>query len=373
MKETRDACCTITVRSRLGDYPALIYESPEFLNELALIPNGVLVADRRVYELYRGMWTDAFGDRPVFLFEAEETGKTLDGASKLYEWLTGNFAAKRNLNLISFGGGITQDVTGFVASTLYRGIGWHFVPTTLLAQVDSCIGGKTSLNFRHLKNLLGTFYPPRKIYIWPGFCATLSELDLAGGWGEIIKFFLMEGFEHDSISGVCARLRNCIGSGGVPSWEAIRDCLNIKRSFMEEDEFDRGRRNLLNYGHCFGHALEAASDYHVPHGIAVNIGIMFANLAAVRRGTLTQSCCEAILREVNLPYLVQKQRPEDYDASALLENLKNDKKRTGTGLPLVIPAGDGLLRLNDFTEAEFHAVLHDLKAILFAAETGVEK
>ena len=327
MKDTREACCTITVRSRLGDYPAVIYESPVFWKELAAIPNGALVADRRVYELYLGMWTEAFGDRPVFLFEAEETGKTLEGASKLYEWLTGNFAAKRNLNLISIGGGITQDVTGFVASTLYRGIGWHFVPTTLLAQVDSCIGGKTSLNFRHSKNLLGTFYPPHKIHIWPGFCATLNELDLAGGWGEIIKFFLM----------------------------------------------DRGRRNLLNYGHCFGHALEAASNYYVPHGIAVNIGIMFANLAAVRRGTLTQSCCEAILREVNLPYLVQKQRPEDYDAAALLENLKNDKKRTGTGLPLVIPAGDGLLRLNDFTEAEFHTVLHDLKAILFAAKTRVEK
>ena len=103
MKETRDACCTITVRSRLGDYPALIYESPAFWEELAAIPNGALVVDRRVYELYRGMWIDAFGDRPVFLFDAEETGKTLEGASKLYEWLTGNFAAKRNLNLISFG------------------------------------------------------------------------------------------------------------------------------------------------------------------------------------------------------------------------------------------------------------------------------
>ncbi|MDD3886001.1 MAG: hypothetical protein PHI35_03945, partial [Victivallaceae bacterium] len=157
----------ITVRSRLGDYPVGVWNSPEFLAELAKLPHLALAVDRKVYELYKETWRNYFGDADIFLIDAVEENKNLEYAGKLYEWLIGSFSAKRNLNFVSAGGGIVQDVSGFVASTLYRGIAWRFIPTTLLAQCDSCIGGKTSLNFGNHKNLLGTFYPPREIIIWP--------------------------------------------------------------------------------------------------------------------------------------------------------------------------------------------------------------
>ena len=106
---------------------------------------------------------------------------------------------RKNMNLISIGGGITQDITGFVASSLYRGINWIFVPTTLLAQVDSCIGAKTSLNFNHYKNLVGTFYPPSEIHIYPEFLKTLTKEDFYSGVGEMAKLHLMNGEEDTKI------------------------------------------------------------------------------------------------------------------------------------------------------------------------------
>lgn len=355
----------LTVRSRLGDYPVRFYDSFEFLSTLAALPNSVVIIDKRVLELYPDALRIAFGDRPVYALDAVEEKKTLEEAGRVYQWVLENFNAKRNINLVSIGGGITQDVTGFVASTLFRGVAWSFVPTTLLAQVDSCIGGKTSLNFGNRKNLLGTFYPPLAVHIFPAFTKTLSQLDLFSGYGEAAKFFLMRKFESgEPLETTVAELREIV-AGGSGSAGVIRECLNIKRGFMEEDEFDRGRRNLLNYGHCFGHALESASRYYVPHGIAVNIGIVFANLAAASRGLLPQQNVDAITREINLPLLVQKQRPADYDEMVLLENMKNDKKRTGNALPLVVPMAGGLVKLDDFSELEFRLVLDKLRVLVF--------
>ena len=204
---------TLTIRSRLGDYPVRFAAGDfGFLDELAALPHPVLLADRKVYDLYREHWIGAFGDRPVYLLEAREENKTLEQAADIYEWIIDRFAARKNLNFISVGGGITQDVSGFVASTLFRGVAWHFVPTTLLAQVDSCIGGKTSLNFRHHKNLVGTFYPPRAVYIASRFTETLSPLELAGGYGEIIKFLLMRRFEMHNGEDVAGRLAAIVRS-----------------------------------------------------------------------------------------------------------------------------------------------------------------
>ena len=354
----------LTIHSRLGDYPVHFYADFDFLSKLASLPNPVLIVDRHVQELYRDTLRGVSGDRPVYYLEAVEERKTLEEAGRIYLWILENFNAKKNISLISIGGGITQDVTGFVASTLFRGVGWNFIPTTLLAQVDSCIGGKTSLNFGSRKNLLGTFYPPQAIHIAPAFTKTLSHLDLYSGYGEVAKFLLMRKFESgEPLKNTVEQLKGIVaGGGGSPS--VIRECLNVKRDFMESDEFDRGRRNLLNYGHCFGHALEASSGYYVPHGIAVNIGIIFANLAAAARGLLPRDCVDSITSEINLPLLAQKQRPDDYSENVLLENLKNDKKRTGNALPLVVPVEGGLAKLDDFSESEFRHTLEELKTTL---------
>ncbi|MBR2642100.1 MAG: 3-dehydroquinate synthase [Lentisphaeria bacterium] len=355
---------TLNIHSNIRNYTAEIHTDYSFLDQLAELPNAAVLVDRKVYDLYTEIITKRFPEEKIFLFDATENNKTFDAASEIYTWLITKFAARKNLNFISIGGGITLDVSGFVASTLYRGIQWYYVPTTLLAQVDSCIGSKTSLNFKQFKNLLGTFYPPHKIYINPDFHKTLSELDRSSGLGEIIKFLLMEGFEKQDISGIAERMQKITESSEQLA-DVICSCLNIKRSFMENDEFDTGRRNLLNYGHCFGHALESASGYYVPHGVAVNIGIIFAGFIAVSKGALTAEQHRYITRDICLPFLVQQQRSSDYDAERLLNNLKNDKKRTGNGLPMVYPVQDGLCKTLDLTEEEFQNALADLKKILF--------
>jgi len=356
---------SMLIRSRLGDYPVHFHDTFAFLDALAAKPNPVVVVDQKVFDLYREPLSAAFGARPVYLLDADENKKNLDEVTRICQWILDAFNAKRNIDFISIGGGITQDLSGFVASTLFRGVEWNYVPTTLLAQVDSCIGGKTSLNFGNRKNLLGTFYPPRAIHIAPAFTGTLPRLDLYSGFGEVAKFLLMRAFESgEPLSAAANELAEFVRHPDA-SAQLIRTCLNIKRSFMESDEFDRGRRNLLNYGHCFGHALEAASDYYVPHGIAVNVGVLYANLAAAARGLISMGDAEQIAREINLPLLVQKQRPADYDADRLLQNLKNDKKRTGAALPLVVPTSDGLVKLDDVTEAEFKRILDALTETLF--------
>ena len=355
---------SIEIHSHIRNYTAEIHTDYNFLDQLSALPQHALLVDKNVYELYREIIDPRFSKDKIFIFEATENNKTFESAGEIYTWLITNFSAKRNLNFISIGGGITLDVSGFVASTLYRGINWYYVPTTLLAQVDSCIGSKTSLNFKQFKNLLGTFYPPHKIFINPDFHKTLSDLDRSSGLGEIIKFLLMEGLEKGDISGIAGRMQKITDSQSNLA-EVICDCLNIKRSFMENDEFDTGRRNLLNYGHCFGHALESASNYYVPHGVAVNIGIIFAGIAAVQRKTLSAEDMQFITREICMPFLVQEQRPADYDAEVLLNNLKNDKKRIGNGLPLVYPVQNGLSKILDLSEEEFRSALAVLKSILF--------
>lgn len=355
---------SIEIHSRFRNYTAEIHGNYEFLKQLADLPNHALLVDKNVYYLYEEIIKKYFGNEKIFIFDATESNKTFEAAGEIYTWLISEFSAKRNLNFISIGGGITLDVSGFVASTLYRGINWYYVPTTLLAQVDSCIGSKTSLNFKQFKNLLGTFYPPHKIFINPEFFNTLSGLDRSSGLGEIIKFLLMEGLEKGDLSGIAGRMKKITDSPGNLA-EVIFNCLNIKRSFMESDEFDTGRRNLLNYGHCFGHALESASGYYVPHGVAVNVGIIFANIVAVQRKSLSADDLQYITEQICKPFLVQKQRISDYEPDILLNNLKNDKKRVGSGLPMVFPVDGGLCKVLDLTEGEFCTALTALKKVLF--------
>ena len=136
-----------------------------------------------------------FRNTETIVLPISEERKNLDTVQELYDQLITR-PAKRNLTLISFGGGILQDITGFAASTIYRGVNWIFVPTTLLAQADSCIGSKTSLNYKNFKNLIGTFFPPISIYIYPTFITTQLDSDFYSGIGEVVKLHLMGGDKH---------------------------------------------------------------------------------------------------------------------------------------------------------------------------------
>ena len=285
------------IHSHIRNYQVVLEGTDSFLKELASLSPAFYVVDKRVWELYKSAFA-GFPDENVYVLEALEDHKNLDTVCELYQKILA-LSPKKNMNLVSIGGGIVQDITGFVASTLYRGIKWTFVPTTLLAQVDSCIGAKTSLNFRHYKNLIGSFYPPHKVHIWPGFLNTLSEVDYYSGIGEMAKLHLMAG--ETQTQDFIAHLPALDKHDGAVLLKFIAACLSIKKAYIEQDEFDTGLRNLLNYGHCFGHALETASSFKIPHGQAVVLGMLLANEYARRVGVLSAAEEQFIRRKVLQP------------------------------------------------------------------------
>jgi 3-dehydroquinate synthase len=353
----------LCIRSNIRDYSVHFEQDFAFMQRLSQVPDKVVIVDGVVHDLYPSLLNDNFTTEEILRLEAIEHNKDLSQVSEIYEFLIKR-QAKKNLTIISIGGGITQDVTGFVASTLYRGVPWFFVPTTLLAQTDSCIGSKTSLNFKAYKNLIGTFYPPHAVYINPAFLTTLSEEDFYSGFGEAIKLQIMkEEYPKDIEMLESALSHDREDLDGM--LRLIRDCLQVKIGYMQDDEFDQGKRNLLNYGHTMGHAVEASSGYAVSHGVAVVIGMIFADIISVHRGLLEQNDFDRIVSRLMLPNILVQLSEDYFSREPLISGLRSDKKRIGKDFTFIIPDGDlRLIRVDDVKEDEFDAVLAELRCVL---------
>lgn len=319
------------IKSRFQDYEVKFEKEFAFIKSLSCMENAQFVIDRNVYNLYTE-WFSRIPQERLYLLDAIETNKALDTVLAICERMT-EIPAKRNAVLVSVGGGITQDITGFAANILYRGISWHYVPTTLLAACDSCIGGKTSLNYKGYKNLLGTFYPPDKIYICPKFFNTLSERDYKSGLGEVVKFNLMEGKE--GLEKISENIERLLLREEISVAEFVQRSLSFKKDFIETDEFDRGERIKLNFAHTFGHAIEVMAKYEIPHGTAVAIGMIIANQISVKRGILNQEfACKAeqiLLKVIDIDIELLKQ-PID----CIIDAMKKDKKQMGKELTAVL-------------------------------------
>ena len=352
----------LAIRSRERDYTVEFDGGAAWARDLAALPNSIVVVDENVLRMHgEGVLAPLLAVDVVALPVAEHQ-KTFATVSALAD-VAARRAAKRNCVIVSVGGGITQDVTGFLASTLYRGVRWVFAPTTLLAMADSCIGGKTSLNLDAYKNLLGTMYPPERIVVHAPFVATLTDDDFAAGLGEVVKLHLLGGAA--SVAQLRSDLPALLDRDPVAVYDATVSSLEIKRCYIEDDEFDRGRRNLLNFGHCFGHALETITDFALPHGQAVVVGMILADRVAVRRGLLAEAEAESRRAQLYLPVLRARPSLDTAAATRLIDAMKYDKKRTGAGLALVM-VGDGLLgqRVDDLSESEALATLAALPSLL---------
>jgi 3-dehydroquinate synthase len=351
----------LTIESNIHNYDVIFEDNFNFINKFNDIEDSVLIIDNNVYQLYNNEFKDINSD-DLFLFNAIEENKTFDYVKEIYDFLISK-SVKRNLTIISIGGGITQDITGYVASTLYRGVKWIFVPTTFLAMTDSCIGSKTSVNYDKHKNLMGTFYPPHQIHINTNFLDTLEKLDFFSGIGETIKFQLMKEYYPKQLKSVYEIVEK-VKKDKSYRLEIIHNNMEIKLGYMKGDEYDLGRRNLLNYGHCFGHALETSSNYYVPHGIAVNIGMIFANILSNSRNLLSTDDMKYINENILFPNIPLKLREKDFNDLILLESMKNDKKRVGKFLSVIIPDSDlKMLKVNDITDVEFKNTFNILKKI----------
>lgn len=350
------------IHSNIRDYEVHFCETDDFLDGLKRFKERFYVVDANVHRCHAGGCLRGIAAEAPLVFPVSEERKSLDAVLELYDLLTAR-AAKRNLTLISVGGGILQDITGFAASTLYRGINWIYVPTTLLAQADSCIGSKTSLNYKRFKNLIGTFYPPAEVFIYTPFLATLDEVDFFSGVGEVVKLHIMGG--EDTTRLLIERFDALARREPAALQFAVEQSLRIKQGYITEDEFDSGRRNMLNFGHCFGHAIESAADFAVPHGQAVVVGILLANIVARRRGLLSERLCDFFARELLLPSLRTRIRPEFLAPEAVVEAMKKDKKRVGENLALImIDERYTMLRVSDLTPADAAIALEELTPML---------
>jgi 3-dehydroquinate synthase len=352
----------LAIHSNIRDYEVVFEPSSDFMDELAAYPQAYFVIDQNVWNIYRKTIMKNLPEEKTIILPIDENQKTLQVVQKLYDRLMTD-SSKRNLTMISIGGGILQDITGFTASTIYRGIKWIFVPTTLLAQADSCIGSKTSLNYNGNKNLIGTFYPPARIHIYTPFLATLKEADFFSGFGEVVKLHLMGGAElFQEISKHAPTILEC----DLPVLlQAIQTSLQVKLAYMAEDEFDTGRRNLLNFGHDFGHALESASDFSVPHGQAVIFGMLAANVVARNRGLMDGDLEKEIAQNLLIPSLKILPQSSAIEPKTMINFMKKDKKRTGQLLALIMmQSGFEFIRVNDLTSIEVETTLAECKYML---------
>lgn len=350
----------IKVKSRIRDYEVVFGRFDLFLNEIGKGGKDSVfyVIDEKVWGLYKNSRFKRLDACQVKLVKADEFKKTLKTVMDLYDALIER-SAKKNIVLVSVGGGIIQDVSGFLASTMYRGIKWIYAPTTLLAQADSCIGGKTSLNYKSYKNLVGTFYPPHRVIVDSSFIDTQENLDFYSGVGEIVKLHLM--WKEKYLNAILKFLPEAARRNKKAILKAICNSLLVKKAYIEDDEFDQGKRNLLNYGHCFGHALEKVSSFEIPHGQAVVAGMMLANIVSRARGLLSCRLEDRLFRELLLPVLFVKPKRYLLKPQDIIAAMKKDKKRVGRKLPLIImKEGINPDKINDLEEKEVRLALREL-------------
>ncbi|WP_245644195.1 AroB-related putative sugar phosphate phospholyase (cyclizing) [Magnetospirillum moscoviense] len=326
----------LTIQSHKGPYR--VHFDVDALARLnASVPEGAhFLVDARVAELYRDRMGHVLASRSVLLIEATEAAKSLERFPAYVEHLVAN-GLRRDHVLVAIGGGILQDITCFLSATMLRGVDWRFYPTTLLAQCDSCIGSKSSINCGDAKNILGTFTPPRDIFLSTRFLATLDPREIRSGIGEMLKVHMIAG---PADFAAIAQSYDSLWTQPTVMEATIRRALEIKQGYIEKDEFDTGPRLVFNLGHSFGHAIEAATDFAVPHGIAVTIGLDMAGWMSWRLGSgAKEYWCQArpvLARN----YAGYQSVPVPLDR--FLAALAKDKKNVGQGsATLILPGPDG--------------------------------
>jgi 3-dehydroquinate synthase len=313
----------------------LLDRAPDLFAPLARNGRLVLVTDDRVWAA-QGARLRGSGVEPLIV-PAGEASKSWGQLERLVDRLLA-LGVERSDSLVAFGGGMIGDLAGFAAAILKRGCQYVQVPTTLLAQVDSSVGGKTAINVGTGKNLVGAFHQPAAVFIDPTTLDTLPERELRSGYAEVVKYGLIgdPGFFAWCESNAAALL------AGDPDarLHAIETCVRAKAAIVAEDERETtGRRALLNLGHTFGHALEAESGFAMLHGEAVAIGMALAFRFSAERGLCRAE--EAVRVEAHLAAAGLPVRLELGTPQRLVAHIASDKKASGGRVPFILARGIG--------------------------------
>ena len=315
----------------------LLLQLGQRTKELTKAQKTVLVSDTNVYPLYGKIAEnslEAAGFQVLsFVFSAGEESKNADTYLQLLNFLAENQVTRADC-LVALGGGVVGDLTGFTAATYLRGVAYIQVPTTVLAAVDSSVGGKTAIDLPVGKNLVGAFYQPKMVLCDPDTLNTLPTDVFRDGCAEVIKY----GVLYDR-----ALLDHLLEHGiDFLREQVIARCVELKRDVVMEDEFDTGARMKLNLGHTIGHGVEAKSNYTVSHGKAVAIGLCVVARAAAAYGYCTEAVRDKIISAVKKFSLPTK---TVFDAHSLFFGALSDKKRSGSHVDLIIPFDIGDCRV----------------------------
>jgi 3-dehydroquinate synthase len=325
----------------LGDKSYPIYIGIDLLSMKSLFVDQIqgrqvmIVTNKTIAPLYLDKLTsilDGFNVQSVILPDGEEF-KKLETLNKVFDAL---LEAKfdRTSTLIALGGGVIGDITGFAAASYQRGVGFIQVPTTLLSQVDSSVGGKTGINHELGKNMIGAFYQPKAVIIDVNTLDTLSNQEFSAGMAEVIKYGLLG--NADFLSMLEANIESIMARKKDLIIEVIFNCCQDKARIVELDEFEKGKRALLNLGHTFGHGIENAFGYgNYLHGEAVSIGMVMAAKLSKDEGNLSHEetlRVESILSKADLPISINK----TIDSETLITAMSLDKKSIDGKIRLVL-------------------------------------
>ena len=343
-----------TIKVNLSEKSYEIEIAPDALNSLgsSLTMQGfkgkvVVVSNPLVKRLYGDKiigQLNATGFETLMLSVPDgEKYKSLEQAAKLYEQL-GEFQAERTTPLIALGGGVIGDLAGFVAATYLRGVPLIQIPTTLLSQVDSSVGGKVAVNHGSLKNNVGTFYQPRLVVADTSTLSTLPREEFQNGMAEVVKYGVIRDNELFEI------IENSAQPRGEVLAEVITRCIAIKAAIVEEDEKDTGVRNILNFGHTVGHAVEIVSNYKVKHGQGVAIGMVAASSISEQMGYSSKSDTARIIKlltQVGLPVKIPH-----LDVHNVIQAMQHDKKKMDGQLRFILFNRIGDAFVNDEIQPE---------------------
>ncbi|NPA95359.1 MAG: 3-dehydroquinate synthase [Thermodesulfobacteria bacterium] len=322
--------------------PGVLLETPKYLKGLGSFQGPFIITDTTVeeyvgHDLLNVLKQEGFEQATMLSFPAGEQSKNMDTVVDLARRLLKHGCDRGGL-LLALGGGVTGDICGFLASIYMRGIDFVQLPTTLLAQVDSSVGGKTGVDLPEGKNLLGTFAQPKMVLADIGVLCTLPAEEIRNGIAEIVKYGMIK--DKELFERLETDWWDVINLEPQLTAYLVKRSCEIKAEVVSKDEREGGYRRILNFGHTIGHAVEAASDYTVSHGAAVAMGMVAVSRISVERGLLAKEDLErliALLERFELPVRI----PESISVEAILENIKRDKKVKAGKVNFVLAKGIG--------------------------------
>lgn len=338
----------------------LLAEAGKAIGEVCRGRRAVIVTDSNVAGYYAETWSSALTQSgftaDTCIFPAGEEHKNAKTLFDIIGFIADCRLTREDL-VVALGGGVTGDMAGLAAALYMRGIDYVQVPTSILAAVDSSVGGKTAIDLPQGKNLAGAFYQPSLVIIDTDVFESLPQRDYCSGFAEVIKYGMIEDPR------ILEQIR-CLGkfdrSVQPELEELIARCVEIKAAVVAEDEFEGGKRRLLNFGHTVGHAVEKETDYRVYHGEAVAIGMMKITEAAARNGRCDEDAPEALreaLKVFDLPAAAGTDRIQIPNTKTLMKHIAMDKKNTDDGIYVVIPEHIGACVIEKMSMTELEEFL----------------